>query len=320
MTGHRLFLPSLAVAIAVASSACSSTCDRNCLVAQMDQYLDAVVQNDPSAVPLADSVEFVENTERLSVGEGLWARATGGPTDFRIYVADPVAQQVGFMGIMLVGDTSVMLGARLGLERGKIAEIDHLVVYQLGEMGLHNLQTPRAAFLQPLDPAERVSRDSMLAAANSYYDAIVQDDGTVAPFADDCVRRENGVPSANAVLTRVGESGEEELAPDDFAVFRTMTCSDQLSTNVMAYITRIEQRRLLAVDEEMGLVFAYSMFEHSGEPKTFEIRGVPGVTERQNAWGPFNLLAAHVFKIRNGEIHEIEAMGYIAPYDISNGW
>jgi hypothetical protein len=99
-----------------------------------------------------------------------------------------------------------------------------------------------------------------------------------------------------------------------------MTCSAQLSTNVMAYITDINQRRLLAVDQEMGLVFAYSMFVHSGEPAVMEIRGVPGITERANAWGPFNLPAAHIFKIRNGLIHEIEAMGYVAPYGTTNGW
>ncbi len=321
MKTQRVFLTCVSAAIPLLAGACARDCDRGCLVALMGQYLDAVVENDPSLVPLADSVVFVENTEKLSVGEGLWQRASGGPTDFKIYVADPVEGQVGFMGILLENDTPVMVGARLKTVAGEITEIDHLVVYRLGEAGLPNLQTPRPGLIQPLDPSERVSRETMLTAANSYYDAIVQDDGTVAPFADDCVRRENGVPSANAELTRVADpTTGEEPEPDDFAVFRRMTCSDQLSTNVMAYITDINQRRLLAVDQEMGLVFAYSMFVHSGEPAVMEIRGVPGITERVNAWGPFNLPAAHIFRIRDGMIHEIEAMGYVAPYGTTNGW
>jgi hypothetical protein len=321
MKTKRLFLACVSVAVPLLAGACSRDCDRGCLIALMDQYLDAVVRNDPSLVPLADSVVFVENTEKLSVGEGLWQRASGGATDFKIYVADPVEGQVGFMGILLEGDTPVMLGARLKTAAGEITEIDHLVVYRLGEAGLPNLQTPRPGLIRSLDPSERVSREAMLTAANSYYDAIVQDDGTVAPFAADCVRRENGVPSANAELTRVADPTTGEAPePDDFAVFRRMTCSAQLSTNVMAYITDINQRRLLAVDQEMGLVFAYSMFVHSGEPAVMEIRGVPGITERVNAWGPFNLPAAHIFKIRNGLIHEIEAMGYVAPYGTTNGW
>ncbi len=320
MTTRRRLTTCGVLATVLLSGACSQDCDRDCLVGLMDRYLDAVVKNDPSLVPLAEGVVFVENTERLSVGEGLWQRASGGPTDFKIYVADPFVGQVGFMGILEADDRPVMLGARLRTVAGEITEIDHLVVYELWEAGLPNLQMPRPGLSQPLDPSERVPRDVMLAAANAYYDAIVQDHGMVAPFADECVRRENGVPSANAELTPVADPETGNVEPDDFAVFRRMTCADQLSTNVMAYITDITMRRLLAVDEDMGLVFAYSMFEHSGEPKVMEIRGVPGVTERANTWGPFNLPAAHVFKIRNGQIHEIEAMGYIAPYGIRNGW
>jgi hypothetical protein len=74
------------------------------------------------------------------------------------------------------------------------------------------------------------------------------------------------------------------------------------------------------VDEEMGLVFVFSIFVHDGEPRVMEIKGVPGVTQRENNWGPFDLPAAHIFKIKNGQICDIEAMGYIAEHGIENGW
>ena len=99
-----------------------------------------------------------------------------------------------------------------------------------------------------------------------------------------------------------------------------MKCGDQLSTGVMSYITDINRRRFIAVDEEMGLVFVLSIFVHNGEPKVMKIKGVPGVTERENKWGPFDLPAAHIFKIKNGKIYDIEAIGYIAPHGIKNGW
>lgn len=35
---------------------------------------------------------------------------------------------------------------------------------------------------------------------------------------------------------------------------------------------------------------------------------------------PFDLPAAHVFKIRGGEIREIEAMGFVMPYNLKMGW
>jgi hypothetical protein len=34
----------------------------------------------------------------------------------------------------------------------------------------------------------------------------------------------------------------------------------------------------------------------------------------------FDLPAAHVYKIRGGRIHEIEALGFRAPYDSPTGW
>ena len=99
-----------------------------------------------------------------------------------------------------------------------------------------------------------------------------------------------------------------------------MKCGEQLSTGVMSYITDINKRRFIAVDEELGLVFVFSIFRHDGEPKVMEIKGVPGVKERANTWGPFDLPAAHVFKIKNGEISNIEAIGYIAKHGTENGW
>lgn len=296
-------------------NSCSKKLDRPALVALMDQYLAALAKHDPSSVPLAKDVKLVENTEVTPIGKGLWETATGGPTDFKIYVADPEAGQIGFIGVIHENNKPTILGARLKIVAGKITEIDHLVIHS-GDQPLHpNMSKVRPALLEPVTPAERVPREEMLKIANSYYEAIVQDNGKIAPFADECQRRENGGITANDQTQT-----PEEAAKDDFSVFRKMKASDQLSTGVMSYITDINRRRLLAVDEEMGLVFAFSIFVHDGEPKVMKITGVPGITERPNNWGPFDLPAAHIFKIRNGKIYEIEAIGYIAQHGIKNGW
>jgi hypothetical protein len=173
----------------------------------------------------------------------------------------------------------------------------------------------RPGFIQQVPAAQRVPRNRTLTIANSYYEATAQVDGTVAPCADECQRRENGGISANDRTQT-----PEEAARDDFSTFRKMTCRAQLSTGVMSYITDINRRRLLAVDEEMGLVFGLSIFRHDGEPTIMKIRIVPGVTERPITYGPFDLPAAHIFKIRNGKIYEIDAIGYIARHGIENGW
>lgn len=294
---------------------CQNEMDRQDLVLLMEQYLDALPEHDPSGLPIADNVKLVENTKVTPVGEGLWETATGGPADFRIYIADPDAGQVAFLGVIEENNNPTILGARLKVSEGEITEIDHLVVHSMGQPLHPNLSKVRAGLLEPVDPSDRVPREEMLEIADSYYEAIVQDNGDLCPFADTCQRRENGSITANDQIQT-----PEEATQDDFSVFRKMKCGEQLSTGVMSYITDINRRRFIAVDEEMGLVFVFSMFVHDGEPKVMEIKGVPGVTERENNWGPFDLPAAHVFKIKNGQVCDIEAMGYIAEHGIKNGW
>jgi len=253
--------------------------------------------------------------KKTPIGQGLWKTATGGPTNFKVYAADVDQGQIGFIGVIENEKKPTIVSVRLKVVNGKITEIDHLVI-PAGKDPLNpNMSKVRPALLERVPKLERTSYEQMQKIANSYYEAIVQDNGKVAPFADECQRRENGGISAND-QTQTPEEAEK----DDFSVFRKMTCSDQLTTGVMSYITDINRRRLIAVDEEMGLVFAYSIFVHDGEPKVMKIKGVPGITERPNNWGPFDLAAAHMFKIRNGKIHEIEAIGYVAKHGIENGW
>jgi hypothetical protein len=312
----KLTICSLLLSIGVFTS-CSSTKkpDRNGLVSLMEQYLNALSKHDPSAVPLAKDVKLVENTEVTPVGKGLWETATGGPTQFKIFVADTVAGQVAFMGVIEENKMPVILGARLKVVKGKITEIDHLVIHSNGQPLNPNMSQVRQEFLETVPPAERVPREEMLKIANSYYIALTGEDGKLAPFADECQRRENG-----AISSYDQTQTQEEAAKDDFSVFRKMTSSDQLSTGVMSYITDINNRRFISVDEKMGLVFVYSIFRHNGEPKVMKIIGVPGITERANNYGPFDLPAAHVFKIYKDKIQQIEAIGYVAKPGVKNGW
>lgn len=296
------------------SAFCADKLDRPTLVALMEQYLAALAKHDPSGIPLASDVKLVENTKPTPIGKGLWETATGGPTDFKIFVADPIAGQIGFIGVLEVDSMQTIISARLKVVDGKIIEIDHLVIPNYNNQPLNpNMSKVRPGLIEPLKPEEQVPREEMLKIANSYYEALVNDNGSLCPFADESQRRENGGVSA-------GAQTPEEAYDDDFTVFRKMKCSEQLNTGVMSYITDINRRRLLAVDEEMGLVFAHSIFVHDGEPKVMKIIGVPGITERANNWGPFDLPATHIFKIRNGKVYEIEALGYIAEHGIKNGW
>jgi hypothetical protein len=310
-----IFRVALVVALQGAASAAihkaaPDPCDRTCLKALVDSYLAALVAHDPSQVPLAPNLKFVENTVPLRAGDGFWKTATALPSTFKIYVADPVAQQVGFIGVMQEGDTRVELGLRLKLHKGQITEAEHLVARQLRPTSLPNLQSPRPGLLTVVPPAQRSSREELLKIGASYYDALVNSDGHAAPFADDCLRRENGMQT----------TGNPPPATPGRGTMGAMGCAAQLDTRVMSYIKRIEPRRVEIADLETGLVFGLSQFRHPMEEKSLEIVGVPGVESVDMPFKPFDLPAAHIFKVSGGRIHEIEALGFTMPYNSKTGW
>ena len=232
--------PLLAFVLAAMSwTASAAQCDRACLDKLVDSYLAAVVAHDPSQVQFASGVKFVENTEPLKPGEGLWKTASEGPTTFKIYVPDPVAQQVGFIAMMKESGKPIQLGLRLKVKDGKIIEAEHLIARDLQPNSLKNLETPRPGLLATVPPAERTPREKMLKIAYSYYTALVSGNGDAAPFADDCVRHENGMQT----------TGNPPSQAPGFGILGAMGCHDQLNTHFFDYIARIEPRRVEIAEE-----------------------------------------------------------------------
>lgn len=286
-------------------------CDRACLIDTMNNYLAALVAHDPSQVPLSPHIEFVENTIPMHPGDGLWKAAAALPTTFKIYVPDPVSEEVGFMGVMEENDEPIEIAVRLKIRHGQIVAAEHLFAGNLKPANLKNLQTPRPGLLTTVPPSERVPRAQMLKIGLSYYTAVTTADANDAPFADDCVRRENGMQT----------TGNPPPATPGRATLGSLGCTAQLKTGVMDYIKRIEPRRVMIADPQTGLVFGLSQFRHPMKEKADKIIGVPGVTSVPMNIKPFDNVAAHIFKISGGKIHEIEALGHAGmPYNSKTGW
>jgi len=298
------------LAIAQPTQAATAQCNRSCLKNTVDKYLAALVAHAPSQVSLAPNVKFVENTVPMHPGDGLWKTASAVPTTFKIYVPDPVSEEVGFLGVMQENNKPVLLALRLKIRNGKITEAEHLIARNLMERNLANLKTPRPGLLATVPPDQRVPRDQMLKIGASYYEALVTADANDAPFADDCVRRENGMQTTS----------NPPPAKPGFGTMGAMGCSAQLHTHLFDYIKRIEPRRVEIADPETGLVFGLSQFRQPMDEKVVKIVGVPGVDHVDMNFKPFDLPAAHIFKIRGGKIHEIEAMGFTMPYNSKTGW
>ena len=297
-------------------------CDRACMTGIVDRYLQALVRHDPAGLPLNRDVKFTENTARLKVGsEGLWVGASEPPSGFRIYAIDVGAGQAGFYGVMKERGRPLIIALRLKVVNGQITEIEHVLARNLRADAVRNLAIPRPEFISALPAADRLPRQQMVNIADSYFEAIEHADGKLAPFAEDCVRRENGgqtTHNAHPVPWPVPLGSKQ--ADDAMAYIGTLSCSDQLDTHVMDFITRLWPRRHEIVDEELGLVFSFPMFQHRGGTGTIKIYHVPGVDSLPLGGSTSNLQAGEIFKIDRGRIKAIEAMGVSLPYGTKSGW
>jgi hypothetical protein len=56
----------------------------------------------------------------------MWETASGGPTAFQIYAADPIAQSVACLLAMREKDKDMLLGAHRKIVDGKITEVEQL--------------------------------------------------------------------------------------------------------------------------------------------------------------------------------------------------
>jgi hypothetical protein len=267
--------------IGVISTTCfgaSRHCDRACVIALTDQYLAALVKHDPAGLPLSRGVRFTKNTAEIRIGDGLWVGASEAPTTFKIYAVDPTSNQVGFYGVIKENGRSLIIALRLKVIDGEITEIEHILARNMRPDRMQNLVTPRAAFLDDVPAGERTPREDMISAANRYFEAIEHGDGEIAPFAEDCERHENGAQTTHNAASvpwpvPMG-SPEDDRA---MAIIGTLSCSAQLNSQVMSFITRLWPRRLGLVDEQKGLVYSFPMFQHRGAVHDIKIKGVPGV-------------------------------------------
>ena len=305
--------------LSVAASASSAQpprvtppCDRACLEGFVDRYLDAMLANEVSPKLFARNVKFTENGVQLPLGnEGLWFGMSGKGT-YRFYVPDVETQQVAFIGTVRenmqsrganTGDGNlVAIGLRLKVVGGLITEVEQLAIRPettLGGRGggaaargagaaatpassgvgdrVEAMKEPHPIFREAIPAAKRPSREELIETANHYFTGLARNDGKgYYPFTDDCDRFENGV----AMTKR--------------------NCKQQFEQSLRGIVSRIRDRRFVAVDRERGIVFSFAFFDHEQLNWTWQL--------------------AELFKIENGLIRRVEAVFHRAPYGTPSGW
>ncbi|MGD0101472.1 MAG: hypothetical protein ABSC60_14080 [Acidobacteriota bacterium] len=289
-----------------AQPAAKVACDRACLQKYIDQYLDAMLAHKVSPELFAKNCRFTENGVQLPLGgEGLWYGMSGKGT-YKFYVPDVETQQVAFIGTVKEGGaapgaqtapgaktaqpTTVAVAIRLKILNGLITEAEQLAIRPetsllgggtaskfppTGE-AVEKMDAPNPIFAEVIPEAEQPSREELVKTANYYFAGLQRNDGKgYYPFTDDCMRYENGMMA-------------------------TKECKKQFENNLKGIVSRIRDRRFVAVDRERGIVFAFGFFDHVQIDWTWQL--------------------AELFKIEKGQIRRIEAVFHRCPYGMNSGW
>ena len=305
------------LAVAPTATAQGNRCDRACLVGISNQYIEALAAKDPAKAGLAASARYSENGQRLRVGDGLW-HSTSGKGTYQLHVADALAGQILTIQTMRENGTPITLATRLKVVDRRITEVETIVARsENAAKSFEGLGQPREAFSRPTPPADRVPRRDLVRVANMYFSGMQLNDGKGQyPFADDCHRIENGNHSTNAR----GREGQSRPDPKTATNYSGMwTCREQFESGLLHFVSRIRDRRYVAVDEERGVVAALVFFDHdAGASRTFQTPG--GRTVTAGPTTPWTWHIAEIFKVEKGLLHEIEAVLERAPYGMVSGW
>jgi hypothetical protein len=308
------FLASLFACCATLAAQTKPACDRACLEPYVDRYLDAVIAHDPSKAPIAKGARFTEDGQRLELGDGLW-NTMDGKGAYRLFVTDVEAQEVTFLGSISEAKTPAMIALRLKIANRQIAEIESFI--QRSPSSAQGFERIGYKWTEEVPPAERMSREDLIKTANMYFSGMQKNDGKgVYPFADDCNRIENGGFTTNTPVAAGKQKPDPKTATGYSA---NWSCREQFDSGLLHFVTRIRDRRFVAVDPERGLVFAFTFFDHSaGDTRTFQVPDGRTVTAGPDQLWTWQI--AELFQLRKGQIHQIEAIMERAPYGLQSGW
>jgi hypothetical protein len=280
------------------SDAYAGACGRECLEGFVEGCLEALVASDAGRLPASRDLRFTENGRPLPPGRGLWRTVRGREPGGHCF-ADPEAGQVEWWGVVREVAGPAMLSLRLRVEDRLVREVETLVVRQRPSLfSPEGLLAPRPRYQETVPPAERLRRTELVRIANRYFEAIERDDGSLVPVLDEVTRIENGVQTT--------------LNPRSELPVGRLGVREQMDTGYTRHIAAARDRRFPVVDEERGLVLVHFLFDHPGN--------LESVGGRVPFGYPNSMMCTEVFRIRDGHIHNIEALLEVFPYGWSPGW
>ncbi len=214
------------------------SCVRGGLQRAVDLYIEAQTKGDPSGLPLANGLGYVENMAPMAIADG--KISTPLTIDHHRSLLDEASCQTFTEVIVTDPENPYVLGTRMRVNHDKIAEIE--ILWTTTGYWLFNadnyLKYSSTEDWGPIAAEERDSRGTLVAAANAYLDAFLEGKIDQVPWGFPCVRVEGGMYTGRG-------------SPED-------SCEVGVPSGV-----NIANRRFV-VDEVIGSVVAYCTFGAGG--------------------------------------------------------
>ena len=319
-------LPAAAQAPGERSAVYPLDCDRNCLIGFARSYMAALKAHRPSEVPAAKSVMFTENNVPLAIGDGLWGTVSDVSAD-ALEVADAETGNAAWFGYVREHGEPAIYAMRIKVVDKKITEVETVVHRKTGlpaPFGDVARMEHDHAFQEVLPAEQRRPRARLVAVAQSYFNTVEYNDGTVfARFDEECARLENGIsttaaPKGAPTGAPAPGSGGPPPASGGNASAIAQGCEAQFKLGLYRINKRVRERLFPIVDEERGVVVASGFFDHANYFDSYRLTN--GATMRTAMKWPNSISLLEAFRIRDGKIHRIEAVFTYVPYFMHNPW
>ena len=221
-----------------------AACTRPDLQSAVDRYLAAQRSGNSASLPLATAAKYVENTVESVFDKGILKSAL--KIDFSRSLLDITICETFTEVIVTDKSHPYVLGVRLKVANRKISEIETLVTDAddwLFNADNYLKYSPEESW-SAIAPPSRDSRQTLIAAANAYFD-VFDDNNVKVPWGTPCNRLEGGIRTGRGL-------------PDD-------SCNVGVPSGM-----KLTNRRFIA-DPEMGAVVGFIRWP-SGVPDSHLFR------------------------------------------------
>jgi hypothetical protein len=174
-------------------TAATTGCTRSRLQETVDAYLNALSKGTPSILPLGTPSRYIENRKEILFGQGIWQKPFS--IDFSRSLLDVETCQTFTEIISANSSHPYVLGTRLQVQDGGISEVETLVTDKDDWLfnAANYLKYSSQEKWGMLPPEQRRDRQTLIRAANAYFDVFTNPDSSPnVPWGIPCERLEGG--------------------------------------------------------------------------------------------------------------------------------